>query len=211
MKNTIIFHSLKSMLVIILGIIIIKYYKLRDNTNNIRKKWVKYYKNPVLGNNKTDTVFDPFVMIDKNGLYRNYVSWRIYGAIAISTSVDGITWSDLQIVLDKGKEYSWDTIVNRASIIYKDGIYLMWFTGQNKGISKIGFAKSDDGYNFKRFEEPVLIPEFNYEKNSVMNPHVIYDEKEKIYKMWYSAGETFEPDVIGYATSEDGIYWEKYN
>lgn len=43
-----------------------------------------------------------------------------------------------------------------------------------------------------------------------MNPHVIYDIKEKIYKMWYAAGDTFEPDVISYATSKDGIKWKKY-
>ena len=56
-----------------------------------------------------------------------------------------------------------------------------------------------------------MIPEYDYEKYSVMNPHVLYDEKEKIYKMCYSAWETYEPDVIGYATSEDWISWVKYN
>jgi predicted GH43/DUF377 family glycosyl hydrolase len=211
-KRIVVQLLLKLLFIIILGIGVFYYYILRsNNTNIIHEKWVKYYKNPVLGNDKTDTIFDPYVMIDNNGLYRNYVSWRIYGAIAISTSVNGFTWSDLKIVLDKGKENNWDAIVNRASVIYKDGIYLMWFTGQNNGISKIGFARSADGYNFEKFEKPILIPEYDYEKYSVMNPHVIYDGKEKIYKMWYSAGETLEPDVIGYATSEDGISWVKYN
>ena len=27
--------------------------------------------------------------------------------------------------------------------------------------------------------------------------------------MWYAAGETYEPNVIAYAESEDGIKWEK--
>ena len=44
-----------------------------------------------------------------------------------------------------------------------------------------------------------------------MNPHIIFDKDEKIFKMWYSAGETIEPDVICYATSKDGINWVKYN
>ena len=43
-----------------------------------------------------------------------------------------------------------------------------------------------------------------------MIPHVIYDDDEKLFKMWYSAGETYEPDVICYATSKDGINWAKY-
>ena len=49
-----------------------------------------------------------------------------------------------------------------------------------------------------------------YEGKSVMNPHVIYDKEEKIFKMWYAAGETFEPDVICFAISKDGINWIKY-
>lgn len=29
--------------------------------------------------------------------------------------------------------------------------------------------------------------------------------------MWYSAGETYEPNVINYAVSSDGINWKKRN
>jgi len=54
-----------------------------------------------------------------------------------------------------------------------------------------------------------MIPEFDFEKKWVMNPHVIYDKDEKIFKMWYEAGETYEPDVIYYAISKDGINWIK--
>ena len=79
------------------------------------------------------------------------------------------------------------------------------------GISKIGLAMSENGNNFIKYEKnPVLIPEYEYEKYSVMNPHIIYDNKEKIFKMWYSAGETIEPDVICYATSKNGKNWIKY-
>jgi predicted GH43/DUF377 family glycosyl hydrolase len=28
--------------------------------------------------------------------------------------------------------------------------------------------------------------------------------------MWYSGGEQYEPDAIGYALSKDGLHWEKY-
>ena len=43
-----------------------------------------------------------------------------------------------------------------------------------------------------------------------MCPNVIYDKEEHIFKMWYSAGEKYESDVICYATSKDGINWIKY-
>ena len=49
-----------------------------------------------------------------------------------------------------------------------------------------------------------------WEKVAVMCPHVLYDEKEKLYRMWYSGGEHYEPDAIGHATSKDGLVWEKH-
>ena len=40
-----------------------------------------------------------------------------------------------------------------------------------------------------------------------MNPCVIYEDGK--YRMWYAAGETYEPNVLAYAESMDGINWEK--
>ena len=170
----------------------------------------KYGFNPVLGNNKIGTVFDPYV-IKENNLYKMLVSWRPKGALAISISKDGIIWSDLKIILNKGKKESWESIVNRACLIKFYNKYYLYYTGQNRGKSNIGLAISDDGINFKKnVNNPILKPEYIYEKDSVMIPNVIYDYEENIFKMWYSAGETFEPDVICYATSKDGINWIKY-
>jgi len=57
---------------------------------------------------------------------------------------------------------------------------------------------------------PVLSPTVAWEKVAVMCPSVIWDEEEQIYKMWYSGGDQYEPDAIGYATSKDGLNWTKY-
>ena len=43
-----------------------------------------------------------------------------------------------------------------------------------------------------------------------MCPHVLWDENEKRYRMWYSGGDQYEPNAIGYATSQDGITWERH-
>ena len=59
-------------------------------------------------------------------------------------------------------------------------------------------------------QKPILVPSEPYEKGSVMNPCVLWDKDEKIFKMWYAAGEQFEPDVLCYAESKDGINWERY-
>jgi predicted GH43/DUF377 family glycosyl hydrolase len=87
----------------------------------------------------------------------------------------------------------------------------MWYTGQAKGQSWIGYATSKDGKTWARASErPVLTPEQPWEKRAVMCPHVLYEEKEKLYRLWYSAGDQYEPDAIGYATSPDGMKWTKH-
>jgi predicted GH43/DUF377 family glycosyl hydrolase len=92
----------------------------------------------------------------------------------------------------------------------------MWYTGQAKpgqaeGHSWIGYATSPDGINWQRMsDEPVLAFERPWEKVAVMNPHVIWDEPPKTFRMWYSGGEQNEPNAIGYATSTDGMTWTKH-
>jgi len=88
----------------------------------------------------------------------------------------------------------------------------MWYTGQARGHSWIGYAVSKDGFRFERRNggRPVLISEQYWENRSVMNPFVLWDARENIYRMWYSGGETYEPNAIGYAVSPDGVRWQKH-
>ena len=203
-------------LIILINVSIgIIYLKNRDEISinyNITtmEGWNKYKDEPILGNDDMGSLFDPNVIIDKDGLYRMYVSWRKEGAIAVSTSKDGINWSELKIVLNKDISTGWENIVNRATVVYSDNKYHMWYTGQTNNESKIGYAVSDDGYSFERNNNPVIVPSEYYEARSVMNPYVLYDESEKIFKMWYAAGEKYEPDVLCYATSINGVNWNKY-
>ena len=91
----------------------------------------------------------------------------------------------------------------------------MWYTGQFKpgqadGTSDIFHAVSEDGIHFVRTgDEPVLRAELPWEKQAVMCPSVIWDEGTKLFRMWYSGGEQYEPTAIGYAESEDGRVWRK--
>jgi predicted GH43/DUF377 family glycosyl hydrolase len=58
--------------------------------------------------------------------------------------------------------------------------------------------------------KPVISPDKAWEKVAVMCPHVNWDERAKLFRMWYSGGEQYEPDAIGYATSPDGLVWTKH-
>lgn len=172
--------------------------------------WEKYNK-PVFPNDKCkESYFDPYVRKWGN-TYRMYVSDRSRNSIILLVSNDGVKWKKENIVLKGNKNETWDRIVNRASVVYYKNKWLMWYTGQNNGKSAIGIAESDDGFIFRRIQDkPILIPEFKYEKKSIMNPCVLWDEKIGKFRMWYSAGDQYEPDVLCYAESEDGINWTKY-
>ncbi|HEY7308736.1 MAG TPA: hypothetical protein VH643_05155 [Gemmataceae bacterium] len=171
--------------------------------------WRKYPRNPVLGGS-LGTCFDVLVLREDDH-YRMWFSWRPKKSIALVTSKDGFSWSEPSIVLGPNKSSGWEEDINRPVILKHAGQYRMWYTGQAKGKSWIGYATSEDGKNWKRdSDKPVLSPERPWEREAIMCPHVLYDEKQKFYRMWYSGGEQYEPNAIGYATSEDGRKWIKH-
>ncbi|NCA80525.1 MAG: hypothetical protein EOM76_10145 [Sphingobacteriia bacterium] len=172
--------------------------------------WLKYENNPVLGGD-LGTVFDISVLKGIDNIYRMYSSWRPQKSIALSESKDGLIWSTPMVCLSFNYDSNWERNLNRPVVIEKDGTYHMWYTGQSKDNSWIGYATSKDGKNWSRkSEKPVLSPDTPWEKVAVMCPDVIWDAQQKLFKMWYSGGEQYEPDAIGYATSSDGLHWEKY-
>jgi beta-1,2-mannobiose phosphorylase / 1,2-beta-oligomannan phosphorylase len=167
--------------------------------------WVRYEKNPVLGGS-LGTCFDISVL--REDQYRMWFSWRPKRSIALVEGKDGFSWGSPTVVAGPIQS-GWEDDINRPVVI-KQGIYRMWYTGQAKGRSWIGYATSDDGKNWKRAsDKPVLSPEEPWEKVAVMCPHVVYDGNQKLYRMWYSAGENYEPNAIGYATSKDGLNWTR--
>ena len=170
--------------------------------------WIKY-GSPILGG-EAGTFYDPFVRrIDNH--YIMMVSHRNTKSIVRCDSNDGIHWSNPVSVLKPNKESGWEDRVNRACYWIKDGVWYLWYTGMNEKEAKIGLAVSKDGYSFKRYQQnPIIVPTESHEQGAVMNPCVLWDDADSVFKMWYSAGEKFEPDVLGLATSKDGINWEKH-
>lgn len=171
--------------------------------------WRKLETNPVIGG-KNGTCFDVSVLKETN--YRMWLSWRPKKSVALVESADGIHWSDPpQVVLGPRPETGWEDDINRPVVLKGEDGYRMWYTGQAKGHSWIGYARSPDGITWAdRHKRPVLSPEQPWEKVAVMCPHVNWDPMAGIFRMWYSAGEQYEPDAIGYATSRDGVKWTRH-
>ena len=175
--------------------------------------WRKYDGNPVLGSERLGTCFDVNVVTDGPAPYTMYFSWRPKKAIALVRSEDAMKWTqEPEICLKADPTSGWEDNLNRSCTVRKDGVWHMWYTGQANGGSKIGYATSKDGVRFTRVRrEPVMVPERDYEKLSVMNPYVRWDAKRNVWRMWYAAGETYEPNVLCYAESKDGLNWKKWD
>jgi len=140
-----------------------------------------------------------------------------------ATSTDGINWDRLDgwastIGADAwASSTSWDKggIARGISVLYRNGIYHLWYAGTNENnlaISpfwRIGYATSIDGINWTKQNNgnPVIVPTKSWELNNASYPNVIYENGT--YKMWYAAGYGDSGNQIVYATSTDGINWEK--
>ena len=168
----------------------------------------KHSANPIYGDAETGTLFDVFVTPQDGGRLRMDFSWRMHDSVAVAFSDDGIHWSAPRTTLAPNPASGWEDAINRNCVLKTGERYQMWYTGQARGHSFIGYAESDDGLTFHRVgTEPVLFPERPWEGASVMNPCVLFENG--VYRMWYSAGETYEPNVLAYAESSDGIHWRK--
>lgn len=171
------------------------------------KKFTKNPANPIYGGPATGTLFDVYVT-RADDRYRMDFSWRPEKALAAAFSDDGIHWSDPVITLRSDPKTGWEDNINRNCVLKIGGEWRMWYTGQARGYSFIGGAQSRDGIHFERLgPDPMIIPERHFEGMSVMNPCVLYENGS--YRMWYAAGETYEPNVLALAVSSDGASWVK--
>jgi beta-1,2-mannobiose phosphorylase / 1,2-beta-oligomannan phosphorylase len=170
--------------------------------------WTKHPV-PVLGG-EYGTCFDVCVLRE-HGVYRMWLSWRPKKSVAISESHDGVRWTAPAIVLPPTPDTGWEDDINRPVVVHRADGYHMWYTGQAHGTSRIGYARSRDGRDWVRqSSRSVLESALPWEGVAVMCPHVIWDNRERVWKMWYSGGEQYEPNAIGHATSTDGLQWTKH-
>ena len=109
-------------------------------------------------------------------------------------------------------------------VIYAEGKYRMWFSGSDVRPtlyrSCIGYAESDDGLAWTLHpDNPILTADGLSWGQSLHTPRVLFDEEERLYKMWFLSTTHVEyrddgilakniSSAMGYATSRDGIHWD---
>lgn len=115
---------------------------------------------PVIGG-AMGTIFDCYV-IREEGIFKMWFSWRPAQAIMYTTSPDGLTWELPTVALLRDLNSDWQCEeVSRPTLVKKDGIYHMWYTGHGleNGIptTSIGYAVSSDGIHWERpYPNPVM-------------------------------------------------------
>ena len=158
-----------------------------------------------------DFVSDPVVLYVGGTYYMFYEGGGgdpFFVGIGLAMSPDGINWTRVggDPILTNGDPGAWDEQwVLDPMVIEDGGDWQMWFRGRNyNNESAIGYATSDDGLVWEKYTgNPVLSANpSGWDTGGPTGPWVDYHED--MYYMWYCANRQ-----IGYATSEDGINWER--
>jgi len=177
--------------------------------------WKEYHDNPVLsvgdpgtwdagalGSMTVIKVGDTFHMYYEAWGVRTDKEWdrEEYNTLQIghATSKDGINWKkdiDNNPVIPKGKMGEWDSHGTwDPFVIYEDGIFKMWFGGNNPACNW-GYAESEDG---SHFEKKGRISDLG----EVEDIHVVHNEENGKYYLYYW-DRYYEPMGLFLATSKN--------
>lgn len=183
--------------------------------------WTKYENNPVLEpgtSGEWDDVlaFHHRVLFDGTTFHMWYSGFDgTTTRLGYATSPDGITWTKFASnpIMDVGSVAAWDNshLINPV-VVMDDTTFKMWYMGaDDEGFGRVGYATSPDGITWTKFaSNPVMDigPLGAFDQTSAIPNSVIFDGTD--YHMWYFGHNLNTGFRIGYATSTDGISWEKF-
>jgi predicted GH43/DUF377 family glycosyl hydrolase len=188
--------------------------------------WIKYASNPII-TAEPGTWEYPKIIPGSVIFYEgNYHMWYTGGdrislggtfLIGHAVSADGISWTkDENNPILTGSDGEWDSAaVWEPSVMLMDTVFHMWYSAVGKsdqGSYSIGHATSVDGINWEKdTNNPVLNigTGGEWDDSQLYAPSVIYNGNE--FHMYYTghSEEGYFGDLIGHATSPDGISWTK--
>ncbi len=110
------------------------------------------------------------------------------------------------VVLKPLYDFEKGGVLNPACISVGDEEWIFYRAVDSVGISTIGFCRLKDDVVLERFEKPILVPEFDYEKSGIEDPRITF--LEGIYYLFYTAYDGKNAQ-IAYATSSKLPHFEK--
>ena len=118
-----------------------------------------------------------------------------------------ITVKNEGIILEKTNLEFENKAVFNPACIQVDGVTHMFYRAINHNdVSSVGYCQLVDNKVVKRLKEPVLFPEYDYEKKGVEDPRITL--LEGIYYLLYTAYDG-KNALIAYATSKDLVHFVK--
>lgn len=182
--------------------------------------WTKYTSNPVItvpGAWYNGAIKSCVIYNADSSRYEMFFSGSTTASggrpcrIGLAYSNDGLSWQVRPTPVLTPTAGTWDSYTTEFPfVIIENGVYKMWYTGaQNTATYKIGYATSPDGINWTKHPTPVLEAGTDaWEAGGVAGSHIMKDTGG--YKLWYWGANTgWTKECIGYATSTDGILWQK--
>ena len=114
---------------------------------------------------------------------------------------------DEGIIIEKTNlEFEDKAVLNPACIQVDEITHMFYRAINHNDISSIGYCQLVDNKVVKRFEEPVLFPEYDYEKKGIEDPRITY--LDGIYYLFYTVYDGNNA-LISYATSKDLVHFVK--
>ncbi len=111
------------------------------------------------------------------------------------------------IVLEKtGLGFEAKCVLNPACIKVGNVVHMFYRAVSKDNISSIGYCRLINNKVVKRSDEPILVPEYDYEKRGIEDPRIVFIEG--LYYMTYTAYNG-ENAMIAYAVSKDLVNFKK--
>ncbi|RLD26412.1 MAG: hypothetical protein DRI54_02920 [Bacteroidetes bacterium] len=200
-------------------------FLIAGNNLTAQTNWVKHENNPVMDNFDSDDwdryYFNPIVLVIENELSMWYLGTNDNSpnqiGYAYSTN-GGITWiSNDEPVIAAGNTGDWNRNKIPNTVLLDGDTLKMWynaFTGGSEANLSIGYAwRHIDSTDWILNEDPVLEKGSSGEWDfyGIWTCSVHFDGE--VYHMWYHGYEEdviTEPGHMGYATSPNGVDWDKH-
>lgn len=96
--------------------------------------------------------------------------------------------------------------------VFKEGktIHMLYRAESNDGLTgRIGLAKSDDGFRFSCYQEPVLTPREDFDCGGCEDPRLVRFG-ETYYLTYVGNSKRYHVSNICIATSKDLLHWTKH-
>lgn len=169
----------------------------------------------------------PTVLVQENHI-RVYFAARDDDGKSYPTFIDvdkedptQVVYQHKKAILTRGKPGTFDDDgVMPGYVLAKENKIFMYYSGWNAKVStpyhnSTGLAVSTDGIHFERVFEGPVMDRTPTEPYLAVTPSVLFEDT--IWKVWYISGirwdlvdGKYEPVyVIKYATSVDGIHWDR--